>query len=74
MEEFADFESYMTKVESWGMHSGIIKIIPPPEWTSSLPPVIPQLGNVKMKNTIVKEMVGSKGLFRKNNIEKKRNL
>ena len=32
MEEFSDFEAYMTRVEPWGMYSGIIKVIPPQEW------------------------------------------
>jgi hypothetical protein len=32
MEQFRDFESYMTSVECWGMKSGIIKVIPPKEW------------------------------------------
>ena len=32
MQEFEDFEGYMTKVEPWGMRSGIVKIIPPKEW------------------------------------------
>lgn len=33
MEEFADFEGYMTKIECWGMRSGIVKVIPPKEWS-----------------------------------------
>lgn len=32
MDEFADFEAYMTKVDVWGRRSGIVKIIPPAEW------------------------------------------
>jgi jmjN domain len=32
MQDFSDFEGYMNKVECWGMRSGIVKIIPPPEW------------------------------------------
>ena len=32
MEEFKDFEAYMSQVECWGMKSGIIKVIPPIEW------------------------------------------
>lgn len=74
MEEFADFEDYMNKVESWGMHSGIIKIIPPKEWTEALPSVVPQLANIKIKSPIEQEMVGSAGLFRQNNMEKKRHM
>ena len=32
MGEFADFEGYMTKIECWGLKSGIVKVIPPKEW------------------------------------------
>lgn len=33
MDEFRDFESYMNKIECWGMRSGIVKVIPPKEWS-----------------------------------------
>lgn len=33
MAEFEDFEAYMMKVECWGNRSGIIKVIPPAEWS-----------------------------------------
>ena len=33
MEEFVDFEGYMKLVECWGMRSGIVKIVPPQEWS-----------------------------------------
>lgn len=32
MDEFADFEKYMERVDVWGRKSGIVKIIPPQEW------------------------------------------
>ena len=32
MDEFADFEGYMAKIECWGLKSGIVKVIPPKEW------------------------------------------
>lgn len=32
LEEFSDFEQYMTRVEVWGRRSGIVKVIPPQEW------------------------------------------
>ncbi|TDL21606.1 JmjC-domain-containing protein [Rickenella mellea] len=74
MEEFQDFEGYMNKVECWGMRSGIVKIVPPKEWTESLPSIIPQLANVKLKTPIEQHMLGSAGLFRQQNVEKKRAL
>ncbi|KAI0696985.1 hypothetical protein C8T65DRAFT_662929 [Cerioporus squamosus] len=74
MEEFQDFEGYMTKVEPWGMRSGIVKIIPPREWTERLPSVVPQLDKVKLKNPIEQHMLGQGGLFQQQNIEKRRLL
>lgn len=36
-EEFKDFYSYCSRIDEWGMHSGIVKIIPPKEWLDALP-------------------------------------
>lgn len=33
MDEFRDFEAYITKIECWGNRSGIVKVIPPKEWS-----------------------------------------
>ncbi|KAI0631611.1 hypothetical protein C8Q77DRAFT_1159385 [Trametes polyzona] len=74
MEEFADFEGYMNRVEPWGMRSGIVKVIPPKEWTEALPSVVPQLDKVKLKNPIEQHMLGQGGLFQQQNIEKRRVL
>lgn len=72
MEEFKDFEGYLNKIECWGMKSGIVKVIPPKEWKDTLPSVTPQLGNVKLKNPIEQHMLGRGGLFRQENVEKRR--
>lgn len=37
IEEFKDFEQYITKIECWGMRSGIVKVIPPKEWSVLYP-------------------------------------
>jgi hypothetical protein len=34
MDQFRDFERFITRVNDYGMQSGIIKVIPPPEWYS----------------------------------------
>jgi len=72
MDEFRDFEAYMTKVECWGSRSGIIKVIPPKEWTASLPSLKPQLGQVKIRTPIEQHMLGRGGLFRQENMEKRK--
>ncbi|TFK25851.1 JmjC-domain-containing protein [Coprinopsis marcescibilis] len=72
MEEFQDFEAYMEKVNCWGMKSGIVKVIPPKEWTSTLPDIKPQLQDVKIRSPIEQVMLGSGGLFRQQNMEKRR--
>ncbi|EGO23093.1 hypothetical protein SERLADRAFT_340652, partial [Serpula lacrymans var. lacrymans S7.9] len=72
MDEFADFEGFMTKIECWGLRSGIVKVIPPKEWTDALPSLKEQLANVKIKSPIEQHMLGRGGLFRQENIEKRR--
>ncbi|KAJ7078409.1 jumonji superfamily protein [Mycena belliarum] len=72
MHEFADFEGYMTRVECWGRRSGIVKVVPPKEWTDALPDVKPQLANVKIKSPIEQFMRGRAGLFRQENMEKRK--
>ncbi|KAL4244558.1 JHDM3 histone demethylase family protein [Abortiporus biennis] len=74
VDEFADFETYMNRIECWGMRSGIVKVIPPKEWTDALPSILPQLGDVKVKSPIEQVMLGQRGLFRAQNIEKRKVL
>lgn len=72
MEEFADFERYMSNVECWGLRSGIIKVIPPKEWADALPPIKDQLLKVKIRSPIEQHMLGRGGLFRQENVEKRK--
>ncbi|KAF8882255.1 JmjC domain, hydroxylase-domain-containing protein [Infundibulicybe gibba] len=72
MEEFQDFEAYVMRVECWGERSGIVKIIPPKEWTDALPPLVEQLKTVKIRTPIEQHMLGSGGLFRQENMEKRK--
>lgn len=32
MEQFRSFKKYITKIDKYGMKSGIVKVIPPQEW------------------------------------------
>ncbi|KAF5378159.1 hypothetical protein D9615_007617 [Tricholomella constricta] len=72
MEEFQDFEGYVSKLECWGSKSGIVKIIPPKEWTDALPPLKKQLVDVKIQTPIEQHMLGRGGLFRQENMEKRK--
>lgn len=74
MEEFRDFEEYMKKIEGWGMRSGIVKVIPPREWTESLPPTEKQLDGITLKRPIEQLMVGQRGLFRQQNVERRKEM
>ncbi|KAJ3999361.1 jumonji superfamily protein [Lentinula boryana] len=74
MEEFRDFEAYMNKVERWGKYSGIVKVIPPKEWRDALPSVKEQLSSVQIKTPIEQLMLGQTGLFRQQNMEKRRTM
>lgn len=74
IEEFTDFESYVTRTVPWGQYSGIVKIIPPTDWTNTLPPIpASSLANVKIKSPIQQNMLGQAGLFRQTNVEKMKN-
>ncbi|CAO1614843.1 unnamed protein product [Jaminaea pallidilutea] len=37
MGQFADFYRFCQAIDQWGMKSGIVKVVPPKEWTGSLP-------------------------------------
>ncbi|KAF5348256.1 hypothetical protein D9756_010525 [Leucocoprinus leucothites] len=72
MAEFEDFEEYMNRIECWGMRSGIVKVIPPKEWSESLPSIIPQLRKIQINRPIEQHMIGRGGLFRQENLEKRK--
>lgn len=39
MEQFADFYKYCEAIDSWGMKTGIVKVVPPKEWLDALPSI-----------------------------------
>jgi len=32
MDQFRNFKKFIDKIDKYGMKSGIVKVIPPPEW------------------------------------------
>jgi hypothetical protein len=47
-EEFKDFYTFCQRIDEWGMKTGIVKIIPPKEWTESLPRLDGRSGTTSM--------------------------
>ncbi|KAK2750351.1 hypothetical protein FQN57_003831 [Myotisia sp. PD_48] len=72
MDQFRDFQAFIHKIDDYGMKSGIVKVIPPKEWTDSLPALDEAIKSIRVKNPIVQEFNGSHGVFTQANIEKQR--
>ncbi|KAI1214297.1 uncharacterized protein F4807DRAFT_120920 [Annulohypoxylon truncatum] len=68
MHQFKDFKKFMTKVDCYGMKSGIIKIIPPKEWTDQRPPLDDMIKQIRVKEPIKQDIMGSNGTYRQVNI------
>lgn len=58
----------MAAVDSYGMKSGIIKIIPPDEWKNSLPELGDLVKQVRVREPIKQDIMGSNGTYRQVNI------
>ncbi|KAF2754489.1 hypothetical protein EJ05DRAFT_143234 [Pseudovirgaria hyperparasitica] len=72
MAQFRSFPKFIDKVNKYGMKSGIAKVIPPQEWTGSLPDLTEMVKTIKVKNPITQEFAGQFGQYTQANIEKQR--
>ncbi|KAK9427855.1 JmjC domain, hydroxylase-domain-containing protein [Lipomyces doorenjongii] len=72
MEQFQSFPKFIKKIDDYGMKVGIVKVIPPPEWTTALPDVAEKLRSIRIRQPIVQHINGSQGVFSQTNIEKQR--
>ncbi|KAK7203424.1 JmjC domain, hydroxylase-domain-containing protein [Myxozyma melibiosi] len=73
MEQFESFPKFIKRIDSYGMKTGIVKVIPPKEWADALPPITDeQIRKIKIKRPIVQHISGSGGIFAQTNIEKGR--
>ncbi|KUI58908.1 DNA damage-responsive transcriptional repressor RPH1 [Cytospora mali] len=68
MLQFKDFKKFMGAVDSYGMKSGIIKIIPPQEWRESLPDLDDLVKQIRVREPIKQDIMGSNGTYRQVNI------
>jgi hypothetical protein len=58
----------MNKVNKYGMKSGIVKVIPPREWSDSLPPLTEAIKSIRVKEPIAQDIMGTGGTYRQANI------
>lgn len=58
----------MAKIDSYGMKSGIVKIVPPAEWKDSLPPLDDLVKTIRVREPIKQDIMGSNGTYRQVNI------
>ncbi|GAA5890494.1 hypothetical protein JCM6882_002939 [Rhodosporidiobolus microsporus] len=75
MEDFegnGGFYGYVKRIEKYGLRSGIVKVIPPKEWSAQLPSVLPPLRDIRLREPIEQHMMGSQGLYRVTNVAKTR--
>ncbi|KAI1266279.1 hypothetical protein F5Y18DRAFT_382971 [Xylariaceae sp. FL1019] len=68
MHQFKDFKKFMAKIDSYGMKSGIVKVVPPDEWKDKLPQLDELVKQVRVREPIKQEIMGSNGTYRQVNI------
>ncbi|KAL8868262.1 MAG: hypothetical protein Q9174_005104, partial [Haloplaca sp. 1 TL-2023] len=72
MDQFRSFKTFISKIDKYGMKSGIVKVIPPQEWLDGLPALDEAVKTIKVKNPITQEFHGTHGTYTQANIEKQR--
>ncbi|KAK5823189.1 JmjC domain, hydroxylase-domain-containing protein [Linnemannia elongata] len=72
MEQFKDFSTFCESIVSYGREAGLVKIIPPKEWTTALPDLSERLSSVRIKTPIIQHIRGTKGIYSQTNIESRK--
>ncbi|KAF9965589.1 hypothetical protein BGZ70_004505 [Mortierella alpina] len=72
MEQFKDFSTFVESIVSYGREAGLVKIIPPKEWTAALPDLSERLASVRIKTPIIQHIRGTKGTYTQTNIESRK--
>ncbi|ETS77469.1 hypothetical protein PFICI_11343 [Pestalotiopsis fici W106-1] len=68
MRQFKDFKLFMEKIDHYGMKSGIVKIIPPADWKEKLPDYHELVKQIRVREPIKQDIMGSNGTYRQMNI------
>lgn len=71
MKQFHSFKRFVKSIDSYGMQTGIVKIIPPNEWLEKLPDYTEKVKSIRLRNPIEQHIVGNGGCFRQTNVEKR---
>jgi hypothetical protein len=58
----------MNKINPYGMKSGIVKVIPPPDWRAELPALDQAIKTIRVKEPIKQDIMGTNGTYRQANI------
>lgn len=58
----------MSKINPYGMKTGIVKVIPPPQWRSELPALDQAIKTIRVKEPIKQDIMGTNGTYRQANI------
>ncbi|KAF9360264.1 Lysine-specific demethylase 4B [Mortierella sp. NVP85] len=72
MDQFKDFSTFVESIVSYGREAGLVKIIPPKEWTTALPDLSKRLAQVRIKTPIIQHIRGTKGIYTQTNIESRK--
>lgn len=75
MKQFDDFYAFNKAINKYGMQSGIVKVIPPPEWVTKTAGcyTAENIDGIKIKNPIVQNVNScSSGVYTVQNVEKQR--
>jgi hypothetical protein len=67
--QFQDFQGFLTAIHSYGERSGLVKVIPPVEWTEQLPSPTQHIHNITIRHPIEQKFDGAAGTWRQWNIE-----
>ncbi|ODQ53131.1 JmjC-domain-containing protein [Saitoella complicata NRRL Y-17804] len=71
MDQFRSFPDFVRRINHYGMETGIVKVIPPAEWTAALPDLSQKVKSIRVRSPIEQNIVGSAGWFRQTNLEKR---
>jgi hypothetical protein len=58
----------MSKINAYGMKTGIVKVIPPADWRSELPGLDQVIKSIRVKEPIKQDIMGTNGTYRQANI------